>query len=234
MWLGRENHLLPALAGAAWLILVSDPRALFDISFQLSFLSVLAIALVMTRKAGDAVPETEMLSLRARSWRWLRAYLLVSGAVTVLTLPIVAYHFNQIAWLGILANLVVIPYAGFVVVPFGLGSALWLLVSGSEPLPAASVNQAVCDGLMQIDNVLAQVPGAEWHVASPAVPAIVAFYVILILVWRWRSDHLASDERGSVCRATADLVGLVTARLSRWGDASRNVSGCGAGRRCRH
>ncbi|HJU05493.1 MAG TPA: DNA internalization-related competence protein ComEC/Rec2, partial [Nitrospiraceae bacterium] len=184
VWLGRENYLLPALAGAAWLILLSDPRALFDISFQLSFLSVLAIALTVARQARNPESDAEMLTWLAKSWKWLRTYLLISGAVTVMTLPIVAYHFNQIAWLGVLANLVVIPYAGFVVVPLGLGSALWLLISGNETLPAASINQAVSDGLVQVVEVLAKIPGAEWHVASPAVPALVVFYVTLILVWR--------------------------------------------------
>ncbi|MGH7232230.1 MAG: DNA internalization-related competence protein ComEC/Rec2 [Nitrospiraceae bacterium] len=200
VWLGRENRLLPALAGAAWLILLSDPRALFDISFQLSFLSVLAIALVVGRGTDTVPPEMETPSLRSRSRRWLRTYLAITGAVTAMTLPLVAYHFNQIAWLGILANLLVIPYAGFFLVPLGLGSALWLLASGSETLPAASINQAVCDVLVEIVDVLAKAPGAEWHVASPAVPAIAAFYLLLVIAWR--SDSAIRLRVGAVAMAT--------------------------------
>ncbi len=60
---------------------------------------------------------------------WIQTYLKITGAIMIVTLPLVAYDFNQIPWLGILANLLVIPFAGFVLVPFGLGSALWLLIS---------------------------------------------------------------------------------------------------------
>ncbi|MGH9198725.1 MAG: ComEC/Rec2 family competence protein, partial [Acidimicrobiia bacterium] len=53
MWLGRDSHILLTLAVAGWLILLHDPNALFDISFQLSFLSVLAIALALQRSQSD-------------------------------------------------------------------------------------------------------------------------------------------------------------------------------------
>ena len=44
IWLGQERRLFHALSAAAVGILLHDPQALFDISFQLSFLSVIAIA----------------------------------------------------------------------------------------------------------------------------------------------------------------------------------------------
>ena len=44
IWLGQERRLFHALSAAAVVILLHDPQALFDISFQLSFLSVIAMA----------------------------------------------------------------------------------------------------------------------------------------------------------------------------------------------
>ena len=54
MWLGYERHLGHAMAVALLAILLHDPRALFDISFQLSFLSVLAMVrmIVITTSAN--------------------------------------------------------------------------------------------------------------------------------------------------------------------------------------
>src|SRR5574337_25082 len=43
LWLGYERHLGHAMAVALLVILMHDPRAIFDISFQLSFLSVLVM-----------------------------------------------------------------------------------------------------------------------------------------------------------------------------------------------
>ena len=187
VWLGRANRLPEALAVAALVILLSDPRALFDLSFQLSFLSVLAIALVVSGKSAEEssdYPTVPTWPAKAKSW--IIGYLTVTGGITLLTLPLVARHFHQIAWLGMAANFVVIPFAGFLLVPVGLGSAIWLLVSGSETLPAASINQTLGDLLTDAVRMMAQVPNAEWHVASPAIPAMAAFYLLLIVAWRLR------------------------------------------------
>jgi competence protein ComEC len=50
IWLGQERRLFHALSAAAVVILLHDPQALFDISFQLSFLSVIAMAGWLSRQ----------------------------------------------------------------------------------------------------------------------------------------------------------------------------------------
>jgi len=200
VWLGRAKHLLPILAAAALLILIHDPRALFDISFQLSYVSVLAIALVLRWRSDDdqngpSIPDPT-------SWaagRWLSRYVWMTGGVTLVTIPLVAYYFNQIAWLGLVTNLVMIPLAGFVLVPMGLGSAIWLLLFGGDSLPASQLHQAMLDWFASSMRLLAHVPGAEWHIASPAIPGIASFYALLYLAGRrWGTPTL---RRGAALSA---------------------------------
>ncbi len=218
VWLGREEQVLLALAGAALIILLHDPRALFDMSFQLSYCSVLAIALVLRHaRANDgSVPECttpEPVGLRLRAWLWLYGW--ITGGVTVATIPLVAYHFNQIAWLGLLANLLVVPLAGLVLVPLGLGSALGVLLTGSESLPAGALNQFLLDLLVGLVQRLARVPGAEWHVASPTLLAIGVFYAMLLVA-------AAGSERGRWLRR-ACLAG-VALMVGWWGWSPRPAS----------
>ncbi|GIW53976.1 MAG: hypothetical protein KatS3mg082_0380 [Nitrospiraceae bacterium] len=119
VWLGRDKQLLSALALAALLILCHDPRALFDISFQLSYLSVLAIALVLS-PAPDSQPDTARPEFQPMKWLERgRESVRITGAVTLVTLPLVAYYFNQVAWVGLIANLIVVPLAGLALVPSG-------------------------------------------------------------------------------------------------------------------
>lgn len=186
VWLGRTHDLLRAVAFAALLLVVQNPRALYDISFQLSFLAVAAIALVIGARASD---ETDGLPPQGRAIgrtisTWVRDYLWLTGSVTLATLPLVAYYFKQIAWLGVIANAFVVPLAGCLLVPLGLGSAIWLLWTGQNVLPAASWNQALPEFMTNLVARLAMVPGAEWHVASPAVMAMAAFYLMLVVAIR--------------------------------------------------
>ena len=185
VWLGYEQNLLLALASAALLILLHDPHALFEISFQLSYLSVLAIALVLrwrTSEAPTGIPAPDAPGREALTW--FREYVWITGGVTLATIPLVAYHFNQIAWLGLLANLLVVPLAGLLLVPMGLGSAIWLLLAGGDSLPAGPLNQVILDLLSGMVTLMARVPGAEWHVASPTVPAMLGFFTLLYVAGR--------------------------------------------------
>ncbi len=188
VWLGRDKQLLSALALAALLILLHDPRALFDISFQLSYLSVLAIALALP-SALDSRPDATRPDFLPIQWlEWGKESVRITGTVSLVTLPLVAYYFNQIAWVGLIANLIVVPLAGLALVPLGLGSAVWLLLAGGERLPAATLNQMLFDLCAQIAEWFASVPGAEWHVAAPAVPALGVFYALLWWAMRRQSS----------------------------------------------
>ena len=185
-WIGRERNILTVLALAAVMVLLHNPQALYDISFQLSYVAVLAIALVIkaAQEIRTDLNHIDQSNSGRVSWMWrgMSQTIWIALAVTLATLPIVAYHFNQIAWVGLLANLIVVPYVGFFVVPLGLTSAVWVLLTGAESLPLAVVNQTVLDGLVGIVRIFASIPGAEWYVGSPALLTMLVFYGSLILI----------------------------------------------------
>lgn len=183
IWSGHQARLFHALALAALLIVVHDPRTLFDVSFQLSFVSVLAIAFVLEwlSMVSDVGTDSQ-LPRRAKGLRWLRESCVMSGVVTAVTLPLVAYYFHQIPWLGVIGNLLVVPYAGGLLVPIGLSSAVALLMTGGDALPLGWLIQHLFDFLPTIVGLFSSVPGGEWHVGAPSIPTIVLFYLVLGLV----------------------------------------------------
>lgn len=184
IWLGRERQLIRALSLAALVILIHDPRAVFDVSFQLSFVAVLAIAMAIKERSPQKQDEPPATSWRVQGGEWVRQYLRMTVAVTLATLPLVGLSFNQVAWLGVFANAVIVPFVGLLVVPLGLGSAVLSILVGSESLPLADFNQLALDTLVSVNGWLASVPYAEWHIASPAILTIVLYYALLAgLVW---------------------------------------------------
>ncbi len=170
----REGDALSALSLAALVTLLPSPRALYDISFQLSYLSVLTIVL--------AVRDWQALMPPAAGIRrWLRAVLLlllISLAASAATGPLVAYHFNQVSLAGIAANMAVVPFAGAVVVPLGLASGMLSLLTDS--LPLAGLNQAAADFFVAMVDVFASLPFASLPVASPSPLALAAYGVLLL------------------------------------------------------
>jgi len=199
VWVGHERHILIALGVSAGITTLFDPMVIYDLSFQLSYLSVLAIAMALRwTDSSDEEEELEEEKPPPSLWdtikTWLKQYFLISISATFATLPLVAYYFNQVAWLGVFANMAVVPFVGLFVVPLGLLSSILVLGFGLDSLPLAWVNQTILDSVSSLVGFLANTPGAEWHVASPALLAIVGFYVCLLFtlmcpkpVLRWTS-----------------------------------------------
>ncbi len=172
--LDREGDGASALALAAIITLVPAPQALFDLSFQLSYLSVLTILFVVKtwRSLGFSGG-----GFAARLFRKALLLLAISVAATLATAPIVVSSFHQISLAGIVANMVVVPFAGAVVVPAGLVSGVCSLVTGS--LPFAGLVQAVADLFVSLVSFFARLPGAVLSLPSPG-PLFFAGYAGLL------------------------------------------------------
>ena len=218
-WLGCEQRMFHALAVAAVGILLHDPRAVYDISFQLSFLSVWAIAWWLSRPVvREGQDQTWKNPWHVRCLGWGRDAVVMSAVITLATVPLVAFYFNQLSWLGLFTNLVAVPVMGVILVPLGLMSALWEITIGGGKLPLGSTLQWSMDRFVNVLSSLSAVPGGEWHLASPSVVTMMMFYgmyaiacrriganwirwissaglVLILLWWSWSPRFVPGGER---------------------------------------
>ncbi len=185
IWLGQERRLFHALSAAAVGILLHDPQALFDISFQLSFLSVFALAGWLSWPSAAEVEElpNEPSILRTCA-HWVRDAVVMSGVVTLVTVPLVAFYFYQLPWLGLFTNVVAVPVMGILLVPIGLASGVWQIVIGGPTLPLASLNQWLLEQFVAAVRLVSMLPGGEWHVSAPSALTMLLFYSCLVLLWQ--------------------------------------------------
>jgi competence protein ComEC len=188
-WLGYEHRVAHAVALAAMVILLHDPQAIYDISFQLSFVSVFAIATWFAFLDDKPGEQHEGDGCIVTGLRWGKEAMILSGVVTLVTLPLIAFYFNQIQWLGLFTNLLAVPVMGFLLVPMGLMAGIWPVLSGELTIPMAEFLQMVIHAFSFGLGWTALIPGGEWHVASPSIPVMAVFYLLLgLLRWsgRWK------------------------------------------------
>ena len=183
--MGRARDLPNTLALAAFAILAVSPAALFDISFQLSFTAVAAILLFMpgiterlTAWKNNAEGKAGRLARKLTAN--LTLFIAVSAAATLGTLPFIVYYFNRVSNITLLANLLLVPILGFVVLP--LSMLLILLAPVSDTLSAFLIDitawlTRLCLGL---NDRLASLPGSSSILTTPTFPEMGAYYVILI------------------------------------------------------
>ena len=185
--LDRENALIHSLALAAFFILISNPQAIFDISFQLSFLSVLVI--------GYIVSLWNELQLKAETrFRKIRnsalLLIIISLSTGLATGPLVAYYFNQISCAGIVSNLIIVPFAGMVVVPLGLFSGILSLYTHN--LPLAGLVQTTADAFISAVSFFSRLPFAEFHPPAPEVVWLLFYAVFFVSLFMHTRARLLS------------------------------------------
>ena len=163
----RPALSLRNLAIAAIIILLLQPEAAIQASFQMSFLAVLGLAAFFEswahwrRTRDDEVHELRSLSRRVAGR--IMAAIGVSLATTLVaglmsSIP-AAYHFGRIAPYGVVANGLAIPVVSLVVMPMGLVSAL-LMPLGLERWPLWLMGQGL-DVTIAISDWVTTLPGAK-------------------------------------------------------------------------
>ena len=177
--LWRRVHPADAWALAALVIVAWDPRALFSASFQLSFAAVAALMLVASRVLPlPSKPDQPVEGRLQRLCRGTRSLFVVSLAASVVTAPLVAFHFQQVSLVGPLANLIAVPFTGFVVLPAG-----WLaLASTALWAPAgAHVASAAVWSAERLVDIAGWFAMPSWAVISTARPPLLLTLSLLAL-----------------------------------------------------
>lgn len=166
-----------SLAIAALIILLREPEAAVDASFQMSFLAVLGLVTFHEAWSRHAAARgrdrgPRHWSLRLALWAVTAVALslvtsLIAGAGS--SLP-AAYHFGRLSPYGVLANGLAIPVVGLVVMPAALVSVL-LMPLGLEWLPLRVMAEGL-HLLTIISDRIAALPGADSILARPSVAAV--------------------------------------------------------------
>lgn len=167
---GRKVNLLNVCAFAFVVMLCFNPMSLFDVGFQLSFMSVAGIGIYVQ------LSRMRMPSMR----KWLRPVyntVAISMVCTISTAPLVAYHFGCVSLVAVVSNLfaVVLVYVLLACAFLWWATLCWDAVNDMITLVLAKTT-GLLNGLMEY---LSSLPFAviEWH---PGALATVGSYLCLI------------------------------------------------------
>lgn len=170
---------LRLIAWAAAFILLLAPEVMLGPSFQMSFAAVLLlVAFYEANRERFAAFRAGAGPLR-RGCLYLFGLVATSVLATAGTLPFAAYHFNQVALYGVLANMAAVPLTAFWIMPWGV-LALLLLPFGLEGLALAPMGLGI-DGVLAVGAWISALPGAV--LAVPAMTAAALLAVSLGGLW---------------------------------------------------
>ncbi len=176
--LGRNGDVYNSLGVSALVILGIWPQSLFGTSFQLSFAATLSIVAL----------HRPLLSWMPRHWtqperrcsRMLWTPLAVSLAAQLGTAPLTAWHFQHLAPLAPMANLMAVPLLA-AAVSLGLAGVTVGAVWAPAALPFLACNRLVLSSMLLLARWLATLPGASVALARPGIPFALVWGLSMVL-----------------------------------------------------
>ncbi|MEN3014019.1 MAG: ComEC/Rec2 family competence protein [Endomicrobiia bacterium] len=108
--LSRKSNSLHSLFVASIIILLVNPRSLFTVSFQLSFLACFGI-LYFYKFLKNIIKE--WLKKQKRLIRYVIEIFLVTASAQVMIFPLTVYYFGKFSTVSFISNIIVVPLSAF-------------------------------------------------------------------------------------------------------------------------
>jgi competence protein ComEC len=192
--LDREEEVFTSLTLAALLIALIWPGVIADISFQLSFLAVLFIVWG-TRRMHDWFPRVrseELPQEKSRTKelaRWAAMHLTVPLLATLGTGPLIAHYFGHLSLAGFIANPLVVPLVGFVLVPVGLGIGFCAVIVPEATAPLVWLVERLAFLTAWMVDLFARLPLANISVPAPNPLEVAILYGFILGLFLLRGKN---------------------------------------------
>ena len=175
----KDVDLVNVVSFAGLMILFVSPVFLFDVGFQLSFASVFGILLLyphLRKLVSTWVGRSHM-----KLWKWIIMPALISVSVELILFPILAYYFNMIPLVVVVANIFIVPLAGLSVVLacFTVFSAIF---SFSVAGIFSASNWLCLDLTLRLTEFFASLPAAKLSISTPSTFAFLLYYLFLWMI----------------------------------------------------
>ncbi len=209
LFLGRKGQWLNSLSIAAIIILLWQPDALFELSFQLSFLAVLSIGYVLEKRSEHPVPDTALYrtvqggtgqstELKSphppftkggmggikRIFERVKTAILITVAAVLGTAPLVAVYFKQFPLISPVTNLIVTPLVCFIILPLGFFTGFGALLFNMSSMPLSGLTDAITHFALDLVNIFSNIPYSNLHVSNPSFAIMVLYFFSLMFIIR--------------------------------------------------
>lgn len=168
----RKATTLNSLLAAALVILAYSPQSLFDVGFQLSFITVGSLVLF--------TPFWSRIYTDSTSWNRLKTVVITSMIAMISTVTLTAHYFHSISLASVITNVLVLPIFPF----FMLVAALITMAcaAGGEINVLNTIATAISDYVNQVTSLISSLPFSHINNLYITGLDVVIIYVVLILL----------------------------------------------------
>ncbi len=185
----RSTNTMNSLSAAALLMLFYNPNQVFNVGFQLTFISITGIILltkpIFSALFGKTIltpPDHKTINTIKVLYKMtsdnIKTIICVSLAAAISAAPIVIYHFHIISLIGPLSAVILVIPASLLIL-LGFGQLLFSVLVPHTSVFISPLTNLAAQSVSSIALFLSKLPGVCLSVPAPAWWIIVSYYIIL-------------------------------------------------------
>lgn len=232
---GRQKSAIVAIVIAAAVMVAIDPHVLWSVSFQLSFISMLGLILLVPFLLAQSQAVTDRLEAH-RTIQRCADFVAGSFAVTLgtflATWPLLAHYFGMVSSVSLLANLAIVSTLPVIMVSTAAAASVGL-ITGAATWAAGWAAWPFLTYMIDAVRLFDRFPYASSKIGPIPAWAMVTYYGLLatalwlpsvprlrkVITWRWTraTPHGTRPPAGPVVRyAVTACVLLLGAAWFTW------------------
>jgi competence protein ComEC len=190
----RTYDVIRALLLAGLFMLIQNPKILiFDISFQLSFLSTLALIFVspiieqkylksvcFSRRVQHLPPVLVKIGEKIK----FRELILATISTQIFVLPFIFYKMGMISLVSLPANILILPLIPTIML-FGFITGILAFISSLLAVPFAYISSLLLSYVLNVISLSAALPFSSLNLKNfPLILVILIYLIFLVIIWR--------------------------------------------------
>jgi len=177
----RKVEPLNLLGIVSLIYFIFSPLIIFSLSFQMSFFAVLGIFLFYSKLYKSI--------LKVIKQKLITASLSISIATSIFLFPIIAFHFNTVAFISFIANLFIVPIASLALI-YSILSIGFYYINESIADLFSKTTDALFDIIFYINDVLFLLPHSFYKGEFAFLISIIIVFFIIIILYNSKKQYL--------------------------------------------
>ena len=194
----RKFEITRALLLAGIFMLIQNPKILvFDISFQLSFLSTIALIFVSPLFEKKMFIHRKYMFQEFFSWLAdkqsdkfkLKEIFIATISTQIFVLPFLIYKMGLISIFGLFANVLILPFIPWIML-FGFITGMIGFISTILAMPIAFITSLLLTYMLKVIYFFSHLPFSSFGLKNfPLSLTIMIYLIFLVLIWRSRFTY---------------------------------------------
>lgn len=165
-WLHIDFTLESAIAICFLIFVTIEPRMIYQVGFQLSFLATLSLI----------ISSTYLAQLK----HWFMNSLWVTICCQLLVSPLLLYHFYEISLSSFLMNIIFVPLFSYVILPINIFLLLFTALPELLFQPIVKIYSSCRQVLTNIIDLLQQIPYQMWNPGKPTNFLLLLLLLVIV------------------------------------------------------